>query len=336
MTISLKDLGEDGLIRLLSSRFGEGLPPGVTGIGDDCAVIPGAGDERWLVSTDLLVEGVHFLRESITPGDLGHRALAVNLSDLAAMGAEPHSAYVSLALPGELDLPWVEALLDGIQWLARQNGALVLGGDTTGSRGPVVINLAVVGRADGAQIKYRHGAQAGDTLCVTGPLGDSAAGLILQGRAGLDADEAALVRRHHRPTPRLAEGRWLAAQGGVTAMMDLSDGLTRDLPRLAEASSCGARVELSELPISGELGQVASARSWDASRMAATGGEDYQLLCAVQADALPALERDFEADFGRPLAAIGRTLAREQGVSYWAGSERVELSGEGFEHFDPE
>ncbi len=335
MTGSMKDLGERGLINLLARRFASDLPAGTTGIGDDCAVFPGKAGELSLVTTDLLVEGVHFRRSRLAPEDLGHKALAVNLSDIAAMGGTPHSAYLSLAIPLDLDARWLEDCIAGLGALAEESGTLLLGGDTTRSPGPLVINLGVLGRVAPDRVKYRAGAKAGDALCVTGTLGDSAAGLCLL-KDQSDADdqvEAHLVNAHQRPRPHLEEGQFLAGQSPVHAMMDISDGLNQDLGRIMERSSCGARVELTRLPISPQLRRASRERGWDLERMAATGGEDYCLLTAIEAASLDQLSAVFQERFGRELVQVGEVMPQSQGLTFWSGVRRVELGEAGFLHF---
>jgi thiamine-monophosphate kinase len=332
--MTLSDIGEFGLIRRFMPRFLADLPSGTTGIGDDCAILPLAGDRRLLVTTDMLLEGTHFLRTAIPPRDLGHKSLAVNLSDIAAMGGRPTAAFLSLGLPGGLRLAWIDAFFAGLRALARREGVALLGGDTTRSAGPIAINLAVLGEARAGRIKLRSGARAGDGIYVTGDLGDSGAGLriILAGRART-RDEAALVRRHNRPRAHLAEGAWLGRRAPVTAMMDVSDGIDSDLRRIMERSGCGAAVDLDALPLSGALRRAAARRRWDAREIAATGGEDYCLLITVARETASATARAFARAFGRPLARIGTVTRRPDGLRYFSGGKRAELARRGFDHF---
>ncbi len=316
-------LGEAAIIEALASLGCAEPPAGVTGMGDDCAVIP-AGDRSTLITADLLVEGVHFRREWTSARDLGHKALAVNLSDVAAMGGSPQSAFLSLALPADLETAWLEAFSSGLDALACATGTVLLGGDTTRSPGPVVINIALLGHAPSERIKYRHTAEPGDLICVTGTLGDAAAALRLleQGLTSEPSgDEANLLTALHRPIPNLERGSLLAALDGVHAMMDLSDGLATDLSRMLAASACGARIELEDLPLSAALLRVSEAHGWDACELAAAGGEDYCLLFTTDRDA-----ELMEA------AVIGEVV-EGKGVSWLRGGAPVELPGHGFSHF---
>ena len=229
---------EFDLIRSISSRFQ--VPEGLTGIGDDCAVIPGASEDT-LVTTDLLAEGVHFLVDCISPFDLGYKSAAVNISDIAAMGGLPKYAFLSLALPKEYTAPgadcgWLTAFMDGFTACCRRYGVTLLGGDTSASSGGIFINVTLMGTCPHGTALMRSSARPGDLICVTGTLGDSAAGLRLIKEADADTDAAFLLRRHCHPEPRVAEGLALRQCPGIHAMMDLSDGLASDLPHILEAS----------------------------------------------------------------------------------------------------
>ena len=233
---TLADIGEFGLIDRIRARFP--APEGVTGIGDDCAVLPQKDGMETLVSTDMLVEGTHFLRDDIPPYRLGWKSAAVNLSDIAAMGGSPVGTFLSVAFPADLEAGWVEEFLRGYGDLCGRFDTPLLGGDTTASPDRICINVAVLGECPAGGARRRSGALPGDLICVTGTLGDSAAGLkaILEG-VERDADVQALIDRHYLPLPRVEEGLRLAATPGVHAMMDLSDGLGSDLRHILNASS---------------------------------------------------------------------------------------------------
>lgn len=332
--MKLSELGEFGLIRRIQSRFAT-PGGGALGIGDDCAVLPLDGARVQLVTTDLLIENIHFLRNRISAEDLGHKALAVNLSDIAAMGGAPTGAFLSVGFPPDLEVDWLDRFFAGIQTLADASACPLLGGDTTRSEDRIVINFAVLGAAARGEVKYRSTARPGDRIAVTGDLGDSAAGLrvlLAGGPTEAAGGERRLVVAHHRPRPHLEEGQWLARREAVHAMMDVSDGIDSDLRRIMEQSGIGVAVDLDALPMSDALRTVCAARGWSAADLAAAGGEDYCLLCTVEPRAFPELARAFEARFGRPLHAIG-TVREESALSYRFDGRPAKLAGHGFDHF---
>ena len=289
----LSEVGEAGLLAELARR---GL---VQGIEDDLAVL---GDGR-VVTQDALVEGVHFRLEWTGWRDLGYKAAAVNLSDLAAAGAEPDGLLVTLGAPSETELDWVLELYEGL----GEPGVPVLGGDT--NRSPrLVLGVTAVGRAD--RVPGRGGARPGDSLVVTGPLGAAAAGYFCL-QTGI---ESPLVTAHRRPPVRLAEGRELAAR--ASAMIDLSDGLASDAGRIAERSGCRLVVDLERLPVAEGVAAVAERTGRSVWELVAGFGEDYELLAAVR-------------EPGR-FQAIGR-CEEGSGVEIRLGGTPVEV--ERWEHF---
>lgn len=325
--MKLRDLGEFELLaRLFPDRISAASDVR-RGIGEDCSVI--ARGDGWLdlVTTDMLVEDVHFLRERISPKQLGAKALAVNLSDIAAMGGEPRHAYISVALPSELEVEEVEALFDGIKEQAQAHGVELLGGDTTRSPGPLVLSIAVVGQVGERDVLYRDGAQPGDQLFVSGYLGDAAAGLhaLLSADATIPAAET-LITRHQAPAPHLAAGRALGKSGQARAMIDLSDGLAGDLHHLCEANALGALIHLDALPLSSELRRYAEEQGLDPFQQALVGGEDYVLLVAGDADLPEALGSAL------PLYPIG-ALDDAPGIRTLRDGTEKELDVRSWDHF---
>ena len=336
--------GEFELIGNIRSRFGQSgpgtgggaaLPDGVTGIGDDCAIMPQRDGTDTLVSTDLLVEGIHFLLDDISARDLGWKAAAVNISDIAAMGGRPVATFLSIAIPSSISEEWIDEFMEGYAEISSRYGVALLGGDTTSSAAGLCINVAVVGECVHGKAVRRSGARPGDLVCVTGMLGDSAAGLklILEGcreavcgqdaepsQCRLNAAERTLLRRHHRPEPQVSAGIALAGSGAVSAMMDISDGVASDLRHIMEESGVGAEILTALVPLSQELVDVCAARFWDAMQLALEGGEDYQLLFTVEPSA--------EASLGVPHTVIGRMTEDKNLV--WNGSDR---DFRGFTHF---
>lgn len=323
----MRDIGEEGFIEYLKAQFQAPIP--LTGIGDDAAVIPQKDGTALLVTTDALVEGVHFIKDQIPPKELGYKAVAINVSDIAAMGGLPESAFLTLALPKETDSKWVKEVMKGFKEALAKWNIPLLGGDTVGSKKGVFLSVTLLGFAPSDQIKWRKGAQNGDVLFVTGFLGDSGAGLKAL-KKGLKADR--LIKAHFHPNPSPCEGRWLAASTDVHALMDISDGLDADLDKMLKASSCGAKIDVEELPLSKELLKFSSAHDLDPTILALTGGEDYCLLGAMAKEAFEDVSAQFAEEFGRELHKIG-TVKKGALISYFAKGKAFKPSMIRFDHF---
>lgn len=316
--MDIKELGEFGLIQEI--KKGIELPPGVMGIGDDCAVLPQESGNETLVSTDMLIEGTHFLLEDISPYSLGWKSAAVNISDIAAMGGECIGSFLSFALPKGLQKVWVDDFFRGYKEISATFGCPLLGGDTTSSPDRLCISVTVLGRCDAGMSRKRRDARVGDLICVTGPLGDSAGGLkLILGRCERDADAQYLIDRHYLPMPRIAEGR-LLADAGARAMMDVSDGIGSDLRHILAESGVGAEIDIDRIPLSAQLKRKCAQMSWDAAELAISGGEDYELLFTIGEDD----ERLLDVEH----FVIGR-ITEGCGIK-WIGSEK---DYSGFRHF---
>jgi len=305
------------------------------GIGDDCAVLDPQPGVALLATTDLLIEDVHFRRRWAEPADIGWKSIAVNLSDIAAMGGRPRWALVALACVEDTNPDEIEAFYGGALALARTHGVAVVGGDTSASPSGWLVNVTVLG--EGTAPRLRSTARAGDTIAVTGTLGRSAAGLAVleRGTAPAELDAATLAQvtaAHLRPLPRVAEGVWLAAAGGVTGMMDLSDGLAIDLPRLLQESGVAADVDVGRLPVDASARAVATAIGLDPVAWATGGGEDYELLLTCDSAAFDRLQRGLAEACGTALTSIG-TIAAGEPVARWTSRGRAIAVARGFEHF---
>jgi thiamine-monophosphate kinase len=238
-----------------------------------------SGEGELLFSTDLLVEGVHFLRYKSSPEDVGWKAAAVNLSDIAAMGGTPVATFLSIALPKEAQGEWVERFIKGYEKISRRYNVPLLGGDTTSSLRDIVINVGVLGRAPSGRCIKRNGALAGHSIYVTGNLGDSAAGLqAILNDWEMTPAVTSLINSHMKPTPRLREGYALMNTGLIGAMMDISDGIASDLNHILRASEVGAQVSLDKIPMSDDLKSICKIYELDPYALAVGGGEDYELL----------------------------------------------------------
>jgi thiamine-monophosphate kinase len=292
------------------------------GIGDDAAIVRVPPGRDLLIATDTLNRGIHF-PDNTLPDQLGWKTLAVNLSDLAAMAAQPAWCTLSLSLP-QADMTWVDAFLDGFCAIAQLHGVALVGGDTT--RGPLSVSVTVCGFAEPGRALRRSGARSGDDIWVTGTLGD-AAGALAQWRSG-GAVHAALRDRLDRPTPRVAEG--LALAGLAHAGIDLSDGLLADLGHVCDASGVGAVVDVDSLPTSAVLAEIFEPDRRRA--LQAAGGDDYELCFTAPASARAALEAA-AARIGTPFTRIG-AIVEGQGVqARRADGGTWEPASRGFVHF---
>lgn len=309
------DFSEFGLIDSIRSRFP--VPSKMLGIGDDCAIIPQHDGVDTLVSSDMLIEGSHFILSEISAYQLGWKAVAVNLSDIAAMGGKPVSSFMSIALPSRLNSEWISAFIDGYHEISSRYACALLGGDTTASPDRLCVNIGVIGNCHNGKALLRSGAQVGDKICVSGHLGNSAGGLklIMEGERNYCPK---LVEQHYMVVPRVEEGLLLASCPGVHAMMDISDGIASDLRHILKASGVGAEVDTAAIPISAELSSCCQQFSWDALELALCGGEDYELLFTASVDANIPIEH----------YVIGQVV--EGSKLSWLGSQRDYM---GYRHF---
>ncbi|MGE5485364.1 MAG: thiamine-phosphate kinase [Ignavibacteriales bacterium] len=328
--MKVAEIGEFGLIdrwmKMLESRD----PRIIVGAGDDAAVLqPSPG--RVLVATcDMMVEGVHFLASLSKPRQVGLKAMAMNLSDLAAMNASPLAALISVALTPDLDVAFVDELYAGLSFMADRFGCPVAGGDTVRSMSSLVIDVFVAGEADRERMTLRSGASPGDIVLVTGHLGESAAGLDLllagggspppgRGRrarpdcpAGVSPGAAAeVIRAHLTPVPRLAEARAISEAGGATAAIDISDGLANEVNHIARMSGVGIVVDAGSVPLSPATAEVARALGKDPLHYALFGGEDYELCLTAHPSTVDSIVRAVRDFTGTPITPIGRVIAKK-------------------------
>jgi thiamine-monophosphate kinase len=329
---------EFDLIERIATLFDQ--PEGVTfGIGDDCAVLdPGRFD---LVTTDTLVEGTHFRKEWSTAHDIGWKALAVSLSDVAAMGGGPGAFLLNLTLGDDVREDWVDALLGGLkaacdELIPEGFHVSVAGGDVTSTRGPTVITTTLLGEASPAGPVLRNGAVPGDRIIVLGPTGAAAAGLgILRGDFDVDRDDySGLIAAHRRPQPRIREGALLGLYGIPSSLIDVSDGLGSDLGHILESSSVGATIETHSLPRHPELITLGEAADVDIIELMLSGGDDYELLITVPPARMPKLwevARREEWD----VFDIGEVRSPEEGMRIVGpDGKQMDFDSLGFEHFE--
>ncbi|TYP93898.1 thiamine-monophosphate kinase [Fodinibius salinus] len=334
---NISDLSEEQIIALFADSLSSA--DGI-GIGDDSSVTEGPSGLKQFLSTDLIVEHVHFRRQDISAHFLGHKALAVNLSDIAAMGGRPNGFYLSLALPKELSVSWLRQFRDGLLALAKKHNILLLGGDTTRSQNDIIVNITITGVGKPRQVKLRSEAKVGDVLCVTGTLGDSAAGLKILSNPDQYAhltksERQQLLESHQQPKPEVEKGQWLSQEKAVHAMIDVSDGLLRDAHHIAQQSQCRLNIELEQLPLSQAFKSFYEKNGINkqAQEFAVAGGEDYRLLLAVAEDAVKDLQKRYKQKFSTILHQIGSVSKGDSEVEILRDGSPVEVKEQEFKHF---
>lgn len=323
--MKISELAEDGLIEVVRQNFNRVSPDLILGIGDDAAVLR-LGRKSLIITKDLLIEGTHFRKRWHPPYLLGRKSLSVNVSDIAAMGGLPRYALLGIGIPGGTDPSWAELYFSGLRDVAEEEGVLLIGGDTTRAAN-LTISVTVLGEA--SKVITRKGGRPGDLLFVSGTLGDARMGLRLLKRGaglGLGAGMDHLLQAFLDPKPQTLLGRRLGTSVPVTAMIDLSDGLSLDLARLCRESGCGAEIHMAKLPVSASLKEFSRLPYQDALH----GGEDYQLLFSLPPERermLSKLAKEF------PLTKIGKMVSgRDISVIDRRGHSR-KLEHRGFEHF---
>jgi len=333
--MNLKELGEFGFIDRVSANCLVRRDGVTRAIGDDAAAFTVPAGELILLTSDMLVEGVHFLRKAASPEALGAKALAVNLSDIAAMGGTAREAFVSLGIPSDVSVDFLDGIYRGMRELAREFHVNILGGDTTGSGRDLILSITVTGSVKEAEMLRRDAARPGDRIVCTGPLGDSRAGLhlILNDIPADDPALEALRNAHIRPQSHLREGRFLAESGGVHAAIDVSDGLGSDLGHILRESGVGGRVYTNSLPISANLREFCRRFDRDPVREALAGGEDYVLLATVAPERTESLFQNFSERFGRPLFVVGEITDGPKLLRVDADGRETPLTPESWDHF---
>jgi thiamine-monophosphate kinase len=333
----VSELGEFPLIERVAQIVSVDRSDIIVGIGDDVAVLAGDGDNYLLATVDVQVEGVHFLPDLISPHQLGRRALAINLSDIAAMGGSARYALVSLAIPSATEVAWVEALYRGLREEADRYGTAIVGGNMAGAAERRFVDVCVLGRVRREHLLLRSGAQPGDQVLVTGELGGSAAGLRVAQRPDLavdDQDSEALLARYLTPTPRLAEAAVIARAGVATAMLDVSDGLSSDIGHICDSSRVGVRLWASRIPISGATRRVADLLEEPAWQLALQASDDYELCFTVRPGAAERVARQVRQETGTPVAVVGEILFASEGRWLELGDgHEIPLEAKGWTHF---
>ena len=337
--MKIKEAGEFGLIDKINIGLITNPERVIKGIGDDTAVLNSDPSKVILFTTDMLVEGVHFKLDFSTPKQVGLKALAVNISDIAAMGGMPTNAVISIGISGESDIEIVEGIYEGLREMCAKYQINIVGGDTVSSN-DLIINVALMGEVEKEQVIYRSGAETGDYIYVTGPLGDSAAGLHLltesKGRGqSILREHLSLVEKHLAPEPRLIEAQMLVNSGYISAMNDISDGLASELHEIGEQSNVGFKIYESKLPLSNSLRNLDSSKI-NSLELALFGGEDFELVFTVRAKDNDDFQK-YITEKQLKVHLIGETTAIDGGYTLidkhgQAGS----LESKGYNHFRSE
>jgi len=327
----LRKMGEFGLINRIRKWMASSDPSLIQGIGDDVAVVKMEGNSL-LITTDILIEGVHFHRKWIDPYRLGRKSLMVNLSDIAAMGGIPKYFLISLGVPKDLPLSFFTSFYKGLRIGANRFGVRLIGGDTSLSN-KITINICLLGEAGKGGPIFRKGARVGDGLYVSGTLGDSALGLRVLKEKGLTRGPKKLIEKHLSPLPRITLGQRIAEHRLATSMIDISDGLLIDTTHLLEESDVGARIWLDRIPLSNLYRKWIRFYSKDPYRLALSGGEDYELLFTSPPKMRKAIST-LASESKIPITCIGEILPKKEGFSIIIKDGRKYVPSHlGFDHF---
>ena len=315
-------LSESNIIARLKSDFPEY-------IGDDAAVIEQSKEQSYVVTKDLLIEDVHFRTSYFDPLSLAHKALHVNLSDIAAMGAKPSFVLLGVSIPTSKQ-KYVEEFLGSFVSVCKESSVVLVGGDTTRSPDKIFISVTAIGFSQSKHIKCRSTARVGDLICVAGDLGLAHLGFIASEKSLSDFDDYKKI--FLRPTAKVNEGLWLGSQSCVTSLMDISDGLFIDLRQLCQSSELQGRVELERFELSERFKDACKYLKVDPVETMITGGEDYSLLFTVDVDSYTGLAEYFLKEFGYAIKNIG-LVTKGSGVNYFLNGERKTLTLKPFSHF---
>jgi thiamine-monophosphate kinase len=330
--MKISDSGEFGFIDRIRKKLITGAPDVIKGIGDDCAVFRSSKGQLRLLTTDMLIENVHFRLDWTSPYLLGRKSLAVNLSDIAAMGGAASHALISIAIPAETELRFLDEFYDGLNSAASEFGVSLAGGDTVHSPAGIVISVAVDGQVSEDEMLYRSGACPGDMVFLTGTVGSAAAFLDLKGHGREYEKESELEKHHLDPRPHIKEGRIIAESKAANALIDVSDGLVADLGHICQESEVGVVIEAEKIPTDPVLRDYCNRYNIDISRFALHGGEDYVLLGTVAEDKATSLESALQsADCA--FFAIG-SIEKGSGIRLRSADGRIaEIENSGYDHF---
>jgi len=327
--MQVKEIGEFNLIKRMANILGIPRRSVIAGIGDDVAVLYSPERKLLLVTTDMLVENVHFSISTATPYQIGWKSLAVNISDIASMGGEPTYAFVSIGLPRNTNVEFVDEFYTGMRDVATKYDVDIVGGDTVSSP-EIIINISLLGEVEKENYILRSGAKYGDAICITGDVGGSSAGLeILQQKFSIEG-----TKKHLMPEPRVQEGRLLARSGFVTSMIDVSDGVSSEIYHICEQSKTGAYIYMKDIPLSPNVLSVAQHTNKNPYDFALYGGEDYELLFTCRPDKFQFLKDQVLRMCNMPITQIGKILDVSSLITIEDESGKtIPLESKGYDHF---
>ncbi|MFC1562782.1 thiamine-phosphate kinase [candidate division KSB1 bacterium] len=333
--MKLEEIGELGFINNLEKKYKSDNAEILKGIGDDTAVFLNENEYAILLTTDMLIENIHFRISDISPVDLGFKSLAVNLSDIAAMGGIPKNVFLSLGIPEKISYEFLTEFYNGMEDLKKKYNLNIIGGDTNSSRNDFIINIVVTGIIKKDEIIYRDGAKIKDKIFVTGYLGDSACGLdVLFGKLNLDENHKNYFQNTHiKPNPQIKEGNVIANSKLANSMIDLSDGLAADLRNICNQSRVGAVIYENQIPYSGYMKDISHLENVNSLEYALYGGEDYSLLFTVSPENKTKLSKIYNSEIQTPLFEIGEIIEGKDMEIILKTNKREKIAKTGFQHF---
>ncbi|SDC54246.1 MULTISPECIES: thiamine-phosphate kinase [unclassified Candidatus Frackibacter] len=334
--MQVSEIDEFKLINRLSNLVKSNSSKIELGIGDDGAVINNQNDQQTIITTDMLIEGTHFLKDKVSPFQLGYKSLAVNISDIVAMGGRPTYLTISLGLPKSTTVKYIEDIYNGINNLAQEYKISVIGGDTTSSPNDLIININLLGEVPKGEYISRSNAQVGDSILVTGNLGASKAGLEILLSANyqkLKEEYPYLINKHLEPQPRLSEMQLVKKQFNITSMNDISDGLASELHEITSASKVGALIYEEMIPISHSTKELAQNLNKSTLDYALFGGEDYELLFTTPASQSQKVKEKIETELDTQISIIGEITTLDKGINLIKEDGKVKVKKQGYNHF---
>ena len=340
--MKLRQIGEFGLIDRIKKKV-ESTSEGIyLGIDDDAAAYEPTKGMVALLTTDVFVESIHFDPVFATPYQIGWKAMAANLSDIAAMGGLPRTAVISLCLLEKTEVEWVEELYGGMNDMTRQFGGSIIGGDTSVTHSQTVISIALAGEVEGKRLTTRAGAKVGDVICVTGDLGGSVAGLTVlrknqKIREKTKEQWSHVIEKHLQPLPRIQEARILVEETKINSMIDISDGLASEVHHICELSGIGARIYEEEIPIHDQTAHVAQEFGTSPAKYALYGGEDFELVFCLSPKRVSNTLDIIESETGTKVSIVGNIVEHEQEITLIdERGDQQELPFRGYNHFSKE